>query len=184
MGHDVPSSLNTPKLFEAAASLQGSIQASVQGKSTLPKPALTEFQEEILIEVTEEESPFSSPLSLMSQSFRTDSCHFTGTVGSSTVINSKNRSVERYCGTSQGHNSHWSSGGDSFLKKEGGGVIRPIQAQTDCTIALARRYSACIWGLCQWNCSSILPDEERPALPLDGQLPQEWKVFTDQMLIF
>ena len=50
-GPDVPLSLNTLKLFEAAASLAGPIQATQWGISSLPKPALTGPLEEILIEV-------------------------------------------------------------------------------------------------------------------------------------
>ena len=50
-GSDVPLSLNTLKLFEAAASLQGSLQAGGQRKSSLPKPNLQDPQEEILIEM-------------------------------------------------------------------------------------------------------------------------------------
>ena len=63
MGPDVPVSLNTLRLFEAAASLQ----AHGQGQSSLPRPDLPELQEEILIEVTEETSPSGSSHSLQSK---------------------------------------------------------------------------------------------------------------------
>ena len=44
-GSDLPLSLNTLKLFEAAASLQGPIQAEGQRKSSLPKPILQDHQD-------------------------------------------------------------------------------------------------------------------------------------------
>ena len=49
-GSNVSLSLNTLKLFEAAASLSGPLQAQ-RGKLTLPKQELPESHDEILIEV-------------------------------------------------------------------------------------------------------------------------------------
>ena len=51
IGSDVPLSLNTNKLFKAAASLQGPLQAPAQGQFSLSTPALPESQDKILIEV-------------------------------------------------------------------------------------------------------------------------------------
>ena len=66
MGPIVLLSLNTLKLFEAAASLAGPMQATQLGSSSLPKPALTGPQGEILIEVgdvSRSGSPCHQPMS-------------------------------------------------------------------------------------------------------------------------
>ena len=55
-GDNIPLSLNTFKIFKAAAFLQGPLQSPAQGQFSLPKPAPPETQEEILIEMTGEES--------------------------------------------------------------------------------------------------------------------------------
>ena len=66
MSEEIILSLNTLELVEAAASLQGSIQALAQGQFSLPKPALPESQG-LVTEMTREESPSVSIEGLRSQ---------------------------------------------------------------------------------------------------------------------
>ena len=67
MGTDVPLSLNTLRLFEAAASFQGPTQEHGQGQSSLPRLDLPELQKKNLMEATGETFLSGSSHSLQSK---------------------------------------------------------------------------------------------------------------------